>query len=237
MMKARAPLDASRPIEPGVADPNQDAGQARTGPRPRRNSGAGDPSGERPRVDRREEILRAARIVLSERGYEATTVSEIVGRAGVAQGTFYLYFPSKKALILALTETMFTHLTRAAESAEERSTCLADAVLGVVGASFAQASAFRDVMDIVRSRGDGIGDASGSEREQQPYVSFFVGFIRRWQERGEVDAAIDPVLAGGILGALVGQTICRLYARYDDAPPASHVEEVARITLRSIARP
>ena len=39
-------------------------------------------------VDRRGEILKAAREVLAEKGLEATRISEIVARAGVAQGTF-----------------------------------------------------------------------------------------------------------------------------------------------------
>ena len=51
---------------------------------------------------RREQLLAAAREVLAENGYERTTVSSIATRANVAQGTFYLYFPSKEALPGAL---------------------------------------------------------------------------------------------------------------------------------------
>src|SRR5215472_17408382 len=52
------------------------------------------------KVDRRAALLQAAREVLAEKGYEATKVSDIVARAGAAQGTFYLYFPSKLSLVL-----------------------------------------------------------------------------------------------------------------------------------------
>ena len=58
----------------------------------------------RTKPGRRADLLAAARAVLAEKGLEAATVSEIVARAGVAQGTFYLYFPSKMALIPALQE-------------------------------------------------------------------------------------------------------------------------------------
>lgn len=58
------------------------------------------------KLDRRVEILTVAREVLAEKGLEATKVSEIVKRAGIAQGTFYLYFESKNALIQALAEEM-----------------------------------------------------------------------------------------------------------------------------------
>ena len=62
----------------------------------------------KPPSERRTQILDAARSILAEKGFEATTVSEVVAKAGVAQGTFYLYFPSKASLVEALCEEMFT---------------------------------------------------------------------------------------------------------------------------------
>ena len=53
-------------------------------------------------VDRRAALLDAARQIFAAKGVEAARVSEIVARAGVAQGTFYLYFTSKASLVLAL---------------------------------------------------------------------------------------------------------------------------------------
>ncbi|MFD0590960.1 TetR family transcriptional regulator [Paenibacillus sp. GCM10027627] len=49
-------------------------------------------------------ILEAAIEVIPEKGLEKTSVSDIVKKAGVAQGTFYLYFPSKNALIPAIAD-------------------------------------------------------------------------------------------------------------------------------------
>ncbi|MEO6892020.1 MAG: helix-turn-helix domain-containing protein [Ktedonobacteraceae bacterium] len=39
-----------------------------------------------PKGDRRAELLKVAREVFAEKGFEATTISEIVARAGVAPG-------------------------------------------------------------------------------------------------------------------------------------------------------
>jgi len=49
----------------------------------------------RPRADRearRSELAQVAARVFAERGVAGTAVSDIVTAAGVAQGTFYLYF-------------------------------------------------------------------------------------------------------------------------------------------------
>jgi len=56
----------------------------------------------RSEAQRREQILSAARDVFKEKGYETATISEVVRRAGVAQGTFYLYFDSKKSVVIEL---------------------------------------------------------------------------------------------------------------------------------------
>lgn len=45
--------------------------------------------------ERRDQILKAAVAVFSERGYTNATISDIASRAGVAHGTVYLYFKSK----------------------------------------------------------------------------------------------------------------------------------------------
>src|SRR5580698_9110810 len=47
------------------------------------------------------EILAAARKVFATRGFSEATVDEIAAEAGIAKGTVYLYFSSKKDIYLA----------------------------------------------------------------------------------------------------------------------------------------
>ncbi len=58
----------------------------------------------------RDRLLTAATEVFAAKGYSATRVSDIVGQAGVAQGTFYLYFKSKQALFEQLIDTFCSRL-------------------------------------------------------------------------------------------------------------------------------
>ena len=51
---------------------------------------------------RRSELLEAATRLFARDGFEAVTVSDITVEAGVAKGTFYLYFDSKEELVGAL---------------------------------------------------------------------------------------------------------------------------------------
>jgi AcrR family transcriptional regulator len=58
----------------------------------------------------RDRLLTAAVEVFASKGYTATRVSDIVREAGVAQGTFYLYFRSKQAIFEELIDTCFERL-------------------------------------------------------------------------------------------------------------------------------
>jgi TetR/AcrR family fatty acid metabolism transcriptional regulator len=58
------------------------------------------------REARRTELVSAAATAFARRGVAGTAVSDIVKAAGVAQGTFYLYFESKDDIVLAVVERM-----------------------------------------------------------------------------------------------------------------------------------
>ncbi len=64
----------------------------------------------RQRQNRRREILDAARRVFGERGYHRTHVSDLIEAAGIARGTFYLYFESKGSVFLELLDELLDEL-------------------------------------------------------------------------------------------------------------------------------
>jgi AcrR family transcriptional regulator len=56
------------------------------------------------REERREQVLRSAMEVFAQRGYHATSVGDIIKRAQIARGTFYLYFENKRQIFEAILE-------------------------------------------------------------------------------------------------------------------------------------
>src|SRR5439155_15598031 len=56
------------------------------------------------KAERRQQILAAARGLFAKRGYHLTTIDDIVAQAGVARGTFYLYFEDKRAIFSDLID-------------------------------------------------------------------------------------------------------------------------------------
>lgn len=62
--------------------------------------------------DTRNAILAAAEAVIGERGFASSSITDITRAAGIAQGTFYIYFPTKDMVFRELVALM-GRLTRA----------------------------------------------------------------------------------------------------------------------------
>ena len=59
---------------------------------------------------RRLEIVNAALKVFCKKGYDGTTINDIVKKAKCSQGLFYHYFNSKKEIFTAVMENRGKHM-------------------------------------------------------------------------------------------------------------------------------
>jgi AcrR family transcriptional regulator len=67
------------------------------------------------KTDKRDAILHAAWGLIRHYGYNKTTIDDIAREAKVGKGTVYLYFKSKKEIMLALTDLTNERITRQLE--------------------------------------------------------------------------------------------------------------------------
>src|SRR5262249_3795838 len=64
----------------------------------------------------RQRLYKTAIKLIASRGYEATTLRHIAKRADVSVGLLYRYFPSKRAVVLALYDDLSAeYATRASK--------------------------------------------------------------------------------------------------------------------------
>lgn len=68
---------------------------------------------------RRADLMAAARHIFAERGYHETTVEDITRAAGVAKGTFYLYFQEKREIFLAIIRELLDTIKAIGTSVSE----------------------------------------------------------------------------------------------------------------------
>jgi len=65
----------------------------------------------------RDRLVVAAVDLFTEQGYDATTVTQIAGRAGVTRSTFFRHFPDKREVLVAGQETLGRLLAEGPERA------------------------------------------------------------------------------------------------------------------------
>jgi len=68
--------------------------------------------GRLPRAERVGAIEEAARIVFCRRGYAGASIAEIAAEAGLAEGTIYKFFESKRHLVLRVIEIWYESMIR-----------------------------------------------------------------------------------------------------------------------------
>ncbi len=78
--------------------------------------------GQIPKGARKEEIIRAAAELFSQKSYHDVTMDDIAEKVGVAKGTIYLYFDSKENLYLEIMEETYEEI----ESILEKETAKSD---------------------------------------------------------------------------------------------------------------
>ena len=79
----------------------------------------------------RERLLDAAESVIADKGFQAASIDDFVGAAGVSRGTFYNYFPTTTALLSAMNVRVAGDIDRQLDRVE---TTIADPVARLAAA-------------------------------------------------------------------------------------------------------
>ena len=61
---------------------------------------------------RKEIVLHSARAIFSQKGYHQTKIADIIQRAGIARGTFYLYFQNKRHVFDSILDMLLEEFER-----------------------------------------------------------------------------------------------------------------------------
>ncbi len=59
---------------------------------------------------RREQVLDSAKAVFAQKGFHKASIADIIQRAGIARGTFYLYFENKRHIFDCLLDSLLEQL-------------------------------------------------------------------------------------------------------------------------------
>ena len=185
--------------------------------------------------DRRSDILLATRKLLAEKGLEATTIAEIVSRAGVAQGTFYVYFSSRFAAVYALAEEMLESVLVRLRDDIIRAKSFEEAVEIGITAAFEQMGQYADVYAILNNGGGLVEHPADWEQLFEPFYHLISLWIAHWQALGQIEPTIHPEIAARLTVSLVERAVEDCYLYRPEIPSESYIAETCRFVYRALA--
>jgi AcrR family transcriptional regulator len=183
-------------------------------------------------TSRRMDLLNAAREVFAEKGFEGTRISEIVARAGVAQGTFYLYFPSKVSLVLSLAELVQQKIEAAITEA-----CTLyphQTIEKSVRSAFAIMEEYRDILGVIHS------SACWTEapEEREHVLSSCYDLIARWirheQTHERISTGINADITAVLIAGVVYYAADECYLYNSSAHPEAYIKETIGFIKRAL---
>jgi AcrR family transcriptional regulator len=175
----------------------------------------------------RRRLIEAAEAVFADLGYHDASIVKITEAAGVAQGTFYLYFESKQGIFEELVRDLNRRVRRAMKHASSQGATRKEAELLGFKAYFRFTAEHPALYRIVRQ-----AEFVSPEMLHYHYEKLSAGYVealREAKERGEIGDVDPEVMAWALMG--MGELIGMRWILWEgrDAMPGEVIEEIARI--------
>ena len=180
----------------------------------------------------RQKLLEAAERIFAELGYHDASIVKITEAAGVGQGTFYLYFTSKREVfdevVLDLNSRVRHAMTEAADAGETR----AERELLGFGAFF-RFTADHPALYRIIHQAEFVSPETLQlhyERLMRPYAAA----LEQAMEAGEVAEGDPEVLAWSLMG--IGELVGMRWILWNGERemPEAVFDELARIIVRAL---
>jgi TetR/AcrR family transcriptional regulator, transcriptional repressor of aconitase len=156
---------------------------------------------------RRRQIIDAAYRCFAQKGFHEATMRDIYSEANLSPGAVYSYFHSKDEIIQASFEFDFERSQEVFDAAKAGDDPL-EAIIGLIGFFF---GGLQEAASLGAGRVNvhGWGEAlinpallQTVRRVLDGYLDALTHLIRRAQERGQIDSALDPLSVGRLILSL-----------------------------------
>lgn len=193
---------------------------------------------QRNKSDKRSLITEAAVEVFAERGFHQARVSDIARRAGVADGTIYLYFKNKEDLLLSVFEEKMDELLAGLRDALADTSDPIERIRRFARFHFTQVRENRSVSEVLQVE---LRLSNKFLKEYRPeklwaYLGVFGQIVREGQSSGLFRTEVDPFITMwaffGAMDEIAMQWV--LSRKIDRFALETAAEQVADIFIRGL---
>ncbi|PEO75857.1 TetR family transcriptional regulator [Bacillus toyonensis] len=162
-------------------------------------------------MNKKEKIVYAAIEVFQEKGVEKTKISDIVKLAGIAQGTFYLYFPSKLSVMPAIAEVMVEKMILAVKEKVQNDASFSSKVEQVIDAVFNFIAEYREIQALMYAGLASTEHIKEWEAVYEPLYMWLSEFLSEAKEAGEIRDSVHAERTAKLFIALVESAAEQVY--------------------------
>lgn len=186
--------------------------------------------------DKKRKITLSAIDVFQTKGIEKATVADIVKGAGIAQGTFYLYFPSKLSVMPSIAEVMIEKTTETFHEQMNVEAAFHDQLVQFIDIVFDYTKKYRDLYALIY-----VGMGSGKQLQEwetiyEPYYQLVQQLLERAQENKAIRATLPPkrtaILLIGLIESAAEQSY--LYDEQDERAITLKKQDVLSFALHAL---
>jgi AcrR family transcriptional regulator len=180
----------------------------------------------------RQRLLEAAERIFAAVGYHDASIVKITEAAGVGQGTFYLYFASKKDVFDEVVLDLNSRVRHAMSEASAAGGTRAEKELLGFGAFFRFTAEHPALYRIIRQ-----AEFVSPEMLQTHYERLTGGYVaglKQAMEAGEVEEGDPEVLAWSLMG--IGELVGMRWILWngEQEMPEAVFDELSRIIVRTL---
>ncbi len=146
-----------------------------------------------------------------KRAVEKTKISDIVKLAGIAQGTFYLYFPSKLSVMPAIAEVMVEKMILAVKEKVQKDVPFSNKVAQVIDAVFHFIEEYREIQALMYAGLASTEHIKEWEAVYEPLYMWLSEFLSEAKEAGEIRDSVHAERTAKLFIALVESAAEQVY--------------------------
>ncbi len=181
----------------------------------------------------RDKLLRVARDVFEDYGFDAASVAQIVERANVSRGTFYLYFESKEDIFRTLAEELLAQIVELQRTPERLSPV--ETIRRSIAAFIVYYREHARLMAVLEQVATHDEAFRVLRRDMRRGVAErAVAFIASLQRRQIVPTTVDPRYAAAALTGMVDRFAYVWFVLDEDFDEALVVEHLTRLWYQAI---
>lgn len=187
-------------------------------------------------MNKKQKIIEATIEQFINKGVEGTKISDIVKAAGIAQGTFYLYFPSKFSVMPEIAKYAVDEIMKSIEENVNLDESFDQKIEQLIKAVFQINEQKKELFAILYA---GLAQSEHLKQWESIYAPFYewvYNLLNEALQKGEIRSTIDASRTSRILISLFESTAEQLYL-YDSTTTEeiqAQYEELVKFTKSAL---